>query len=396
MYVRHIERHEYEEADHVKLIAFGRTAQAPKNDADDPDAIYNSLVACFDDAGTITARARNIDYRCMFDGNEVFMSGLSGVASAAHARGRGRVRAIIRYLLQEDYARGVLLGALFPFSHAYYRRFGYALSSERQLIRVKTQSLHPFSSCSFDAHMHRLADGFADIRTITNRMSARYNLAMRLSDRQYRKACGGDPVLHGDYRFILYDAQGAPCAWLHYTDHAHRADAFTARVHALEYVDLPALLCAFGFLYGLRARHEYVEFPLPCDVNILRLLPEAKTAHCMRVPYGMARIVNVRAMLEQMHHPEGTGGYTIGVTDDILHENDGVFCVTYQGGKAAVSSAPHNKPDLRVSIGTLTQLVLGYISLDEAAVLPGVHVADSAPVLGRVFARKPTLLSYHF
>ena len=78
MIVRHIERHEFDESEKIKSIAFARKITTPKNDADDPDAIYPSILGCFDDDGRMMARLRNIDYQCTFDGNILPVTGLSG------------------------------------------------------------------------------------------------------------------------------------------------------------------------------------------------------------------------------------------------------------------------------------------------------------------------------
>ena len=244
--------------------------------------------------------------------------------------------------------------------------------------------------------MHRLDDGFADIRLITNRMSARYNLAIRPSDRQYKKACGGDAVQHGDYRFILYDTQNAPCAWLYYTDHEDESGKCTARVHMLEYTGTPALLCALGFLYGLRARYASVELHLPHNENILYLLNQPNDVACTATPYGMARILNVQAVLELMRHPKSAGSYVLHVMDKMLPDNDGVYTVSYIHGKSHVTRTPQCTPDLRLNIGMLTQLALGYVGLEQAYVQPEIEVLSNKAVLHNVFVRKPTLLSYHF
>lgn len=396
MHVRHIARHEFEAAEAIKLIAFGRKQVTAPNDADDPDAIFQSVIVCCDDDDNITARARNIDYRCMFDGHEVLMTGLSGVASLPEARGLGRVRAIVSFLFAEDRARGVLLGTQFPFSHAYYRRFGYEIASERQVVRIPTPALSPFSSLPFFVKMHRLSDGFEDLRAVSTRMSARFNLGMRLTDRQFAKVCGGDPLVFGDYRYVLCDTDGTPCAYLYYTDRDQGSGNITARVEILEYVDQKALLCALGFLYGLRARYTHVELPLPTTERLQRHLPEPADATTELAPYGMARILNVAGTLEKMRHPGGRGSYALCVRDEMIPDNDGVYTISYRDAVASVSKTPKAAPDLICDIGTLTQLVLGYCALDEITTKTGVTITNNDATLRSVFVRKPTFLSFHF
>ena len=243
--------------------------------------------------------------------------------------------------------------------------------------------------------MHENEEGYADIRTISSAMNARYNLGMHLSDRQFLKSLGGNATMHGDYRFILY-RQDKPCAYLLYTDQVSPDGVCTAEVQLLEYIDDHALLCALGFLYRLRARYAYVRIPLPQDVSFLRLLPEPKNAALSLYPYGMARILNVETTLSQMHHPEGSGRYVLKVSDEMIPDNVGIYTVTYWDGNVAVQRTPDGWPDISLTIGTLTQLVLGYATPAEAALKPGVEICGVEQALNAVFVRKPTYLSFHF
>ncbi len=394
MTVRYIERSEFTDSELIKSIAFARKAMTPRNDADDPDVIYKSIIGCFDEQGHMAARARNIDYTCTFDGKQVPMTGLSGVASLPQTRNQGYVRAIARFAFEQDRKRGVVFNSLFPFSHAYYRRFGYEIASEQQLVRIPTEDLSGYARLAFTARMHKDEDGYEQIRAISSAMNSRYNLGMHLNDRQFLKSLGGDALLHGNYRFILY-RQEKPCAYLLYTDNAGPDGVCTAEVEQLEFVDDQALLCALGFLYRLRARYQYIRFQLPSDISFLRLLPEPKNADLMLRSYGMARILNVETAILSMRHPKSGGQYVLCVHDGMIPDNEGVYTVTY-ADNVMVEKKPERAPDLSLDIGTLTQLVLGYSTLAEALIKTGVEVHGNEQTLSEVFIKKPTYLSFHF
>ncbi len=395
MGIRHITRDEYEIANDIKYIAFHRKQDTPKNDADDPDAIYQSLIAYYDEAGVMTARIRNIDYTILFEGEPVMAGGISGVASAAEARGRGRVRDILQYVFDEDHKRGCLFSTLFPFSHAYYRKFGYELCAYQQTVRLPIEQLSAFAQMPLRAVLHREADGFDVIREIESRMLHRYNMAMLLTDRQYKKALGGDPVVHGDYRYILSDPNGTPCAYLYFTAETQDG-ACCAMVHAMAYTDLQALKRVLGFLYGLRAQYATAQLPLPVDVDLLQLLPEpARQVRASVHPYGMARILDTQAVLSRLRHPSGTGAYTIRVLDPTYLPNQGTYAVSYENGRASVSRT-QLQPDLIVDVGTLTQLVLGTHALDSVLWKDSVSLLQNEQTLRAVFVPKPVYFPHHF
>ena len=227
MTIRHITRDEYDIANDIKYIAFLKSPAPQKNDADDPDAIYSSIVGYFDDGGTMTARIRNMAYEAFFEGKRVPIGAICAVASSPEARGRGRIRELFQYALKEDYDRGALFSTLFPFSHGYYRNLGYELCAHLQKVRVPIEELRGFAGMPCTAKLHRLSDGFDVIRQIEARMFQPYNPCMLLTDRQYKKALGGDPVLHGDYRYILSDPDGTPCAYVYFTAQSHQGQTLS-------------------------------------------------------------------------------------------------------------------------------------------------------------------------
>ena len=394
MGIRHITRDEYDAANEIKYIAFHRKPFAFKNDADNPDAIYHSLIGYYDEVGTMTACMRNIDYDIFFEGACVPACGITNVVSSPEARGRGRIREIFQYVFDEDRARGRLFSMLYPFSHVYYRQFGYALCAYRQTVRIPIEQLSPYAHMPMRARLHREADGFDAIRRIESRMLSRYNMAMLLTDRQYRKALGGDAYTHGDYRYILSDPTGTPCAYLYFT--AESTDgACCAAIHALAYTDTLALQRVFGFLYGLRAQYAFAQLLLPIDIDLLQMLPEPQYAKADIVPYGMARILDVQAVLSRMRHPQGHGTYTLRVSDPFSPANEATYTVSYEHGRATVCQT-QRQPDLIVDVGTLTQLVLGTQALDCVLWKESVSLLQNEQTLHAVFVQKPVYFPHHF
>ena len=244
------------------------------------------------------------------------------------------------------------------------------------------------------AKLHRLSDGFDVIRQIEARMFQPYNPCMLLTDRQYKKALGGDPVLHGDYRYILSDPDGTPCAYVYFTAQSHQGQTIAA-VDALAYTHLSALQRTLGFLYGLRAQYAYVELPLPMDADLLQMLPEPKRAEVCIVPHGMARLVHTQEALRRMRHPAGTGAYTVRVLDPICPFNEGTYTVSYENGCVSASRT-QLQPDLIADVGTFTQLVLGTYALDSVLWKDSVSLLQNEQTLRAVFVPKPVYFPHHF
>ncbi|MBQ9988175.1 MAG: GNAT family N-acetyltransferase [Clostridia bacterium] len=395
MTIRHIKEHEYDEANYIKYIAFGRKADTLKNDADDPAAIWPDVVVACDDENKITARARNIHYTMMFDGRETPITGVSGVGSLPEARGKGRVRDIIRFVNREDRADGNLFSTLYPFSHQFYARFGYALVSELDTARFPISAVAPFlKQASYSVRRHLLEDGFEDMRAIQRAGLKNMNLAQILTDRQFKKSLGGDPLIHGDYRYILYNDDKAPIAWLYYTDH-ETSEHCTMKVHAAEWVDRKAFISLLSFIASFSARYDQVEMPLPTHWPFLSIVPEPKLVTLTRTPNGMARALDPAAVLRAMRHPAGAGAYRIAVEDDFLPENSGVYAVSFNNGAVSVEKT-EGAADICCQIGAFTQLVLGYLTPADMIGRDDVAIHGNEETLNRVFVHKATGLPHHF
>ncbi|WP_143321795.1 sterol carrier protein domain-containing protein [Clostridium sp. HBUAS56010] len=90
-----------------------------------------------------------------------------------------------------------------------------------------------------------------------------------------------------------------------------------------------------------------------------------------------------------MHHPDDKGSYRLKVEDEFLPHNSGVYTVSYSNGKArSVLQTPMGDADMKVSIQTLCQMVLGSIDLNAAAYRFGSEIYSNQDTLKKVFVEK--------
>lgn len=89
------------------------------------------------------------------------------------------------------------------------------------------------------------------------------------------------------------------------------------------------------------------------------------------------RGVDVIDALEAVPYPEERAGtLTIGVEDDTAAWNDGQFELSVSDRQGEFRRVEGNDPDVRLDIGTLAQVVVGYHSVEEARELAGLWVAS--------------------
>ncbi len=87
----------------------------------------------------------------------------------------------------------------------------------------------------------------------------------------------------------------------------------------------------------------------------------------------MLRIINVQSVLEQIHYPTWIqGSFTFSVIDNQCPWNNQIFTIDIKDGRAAVDAISnssttnnHIQLDFKCDIGSLSQLIAGYLSYDK-------------------------------
>ena len=117
-----------------------------------------------------------------------------------------------------------------------------------------------------------------------------------------------------------------------------------------------------------------------------------------QVPDVMARVLDVKALLEANRYPQAGGHFTIRV-EDTLPFTTGTYRVEYEKGKAEVTRLSQDAPyDLLAPMQAFTQLVYGYehYTADNAVYLPGVRLENSAEDFFAAFPKRNNGLFEHF
>ena len=79
----------------------------------------------FWDDGTLMAHVINNAFTVYLNGKTVKAGGIGAVSTLTEYRRSGAVRAIMQKILPSAYENGEIVSTLFPFNHAFYRKFGY-------------------------------------------------------------------------------------------------------------------------------------------------------------------------------------------------------------------------------------------------------------------------------
>lgn len=369
------------------------TAELEKNVAakSETDAPY---IGFFNEEGILTACMELPEFTMRYEGGWVRMVGLGGVASLPEYRFGGAIRQIVETAFRQMRENGAVFSTLYPFSHPYYRQFGYELCHLLPEYEIPIEALSKFR-CTSKVRMLGPDDPLDGLQTVFDAHFLRCNLAVRREDRHWREQIGKDPYKERRYTYLLEDENG-PSAYLVLAAKETGEDERLAHVYEMAFVRPQGLSDLLGFLYRLSAQYQKTRLSLPEGIPLPALLDESYRVKARYDNQPMARLIHLQRALELKRHFEGAV-YTLQVRDNVLAGNDGFFSVRCEGGVVSVEREQEMETaDLEIDVRTLTQLLLGFLSMDEALYKQDVQVNANLETLRGVFVKRPVFLTDHF
>ena len=379
------------EASLISTVAFHMRMEDPEKSREESLKETKEDWGAFAEDGKMMARIINNRYDTWLDGHIVPNGGIGAVSTLPEYRNTGAVRAIFDRLLPEAYRAGEVISTLYPFSHAFYRKFGYETVRWRNDYEFSPSVLSGYRF-SGTAELWKPGDPVAEYTGLYNRFASGFNLAMRRDDRMMLEDhIKGEYYRDRKFAYLLREG-GKPVAYLVFQDIRHDPAAILS-VQDLAWDGRPGFEAILGFLARFTADYGTVRLFLPSCLELLSVIrcPRAYDIQQTARQDYMIRPVNARKLLEIMRKPEGSS-FVIRIEGDMqIPENNGTWSV------GAGGVVPTEKgPDLAVSVQALGQLAAGCVSLSEAMLRPDVAVSGNLAALEKVFVRKPVLVEDHF
>lgn len=394
MPVREIRPEERADFERLESIAFA----SPLSEEDlrrrlerEPEAV---CLGHFDSAGTLTAGMVLPEYQMRYEDRFVPMVGVGGVASLPEYRYQGAIRRVFEAAFARMREGGAVFSALYPFSHPYYRQFGYELCQLTARYTLPVDALRSFR-CEATVRRIEPGDPFDGLQAVYDAHFARCNMAIRREARHWQGLVTKEPLRERVYTYLLQDAQG-PCAYVVFAAQNVGEYSKEMRVREIAFAHPKGLRDALGFLYRLAPQYGKAILTLPDGVPLHAVLPESYDASADIFSHPMARVVDLPRALALKPHPAGAA-YTLRVHDAMIPGNDGLFAVQCEAAGVSVRRLEADAPaDLEAGVQQITQLLLGFLSLDEALYSPQVTLRASGDVLRRIFVKRPVYLTEFF
>ena len=380
-----------EELDRVREL-FALAFRIPmKRDAEqEPDEALHW--AAFDGGGQMMSAITVPTYQMWFDGQPVRLGGIGGVSTLPQYRRRGGIRACFEALLPELYRREYDFSYLYPFSTAFYRKFGYECCVQKQLVTVDLRLLRT----SYFEGTYRLAepgrDLSEDVWVVDQAWYRAYNMGVLHGQSDYRWVTGLDPAAGDKYLYVWYD-NGAPSAYVRF-----QPEGDTLQCDRFRFTSARGFRALLGLLQTMSTDRIHARFYLPESKALRYLLPEWSlgAVRWQLLCGGMVRVVRVREVLEKAKCI-GTGQVTLEITDHQIPENTGVYRVSFRDGRVTQAARTDAAPDAALTIPALSALISGVCSFNEAAQwMPGAELKNPNPALDQLFYKKEMFIEEDF
>lgn len=369
------------------------------NDSSSRDNLYwmERYAAFDDDDKTMMSFFVAKPYPIHFDGEHCAMTGIGGVATLPQYRRRGGIRGCFEKALVDMYESGYEFSYLYPFSTAYYRKFGYELCLEKLQYKLKlaflpNYNVEGYCELAEPGNLH-----MEEIKSIQKNWQRKYNMMVENEDCDYLWLAKTNPVKEQVYTYLYKDRIGTPKGYFCFK----LQDSPEGRIldcHRFVYTDLEGFKGLLNLAKSFSSDHMFIRFALPTDQYITALLPEWSmgAGSCERLLGGMARVIHVQNVLQKARY-KGTGEISIAINDSYIKENTGIFYVEFKDGQA-ISVTKDNSlcADITLLITDFSRLIIGCLETEQIAFLENVTINTNLDTLRKVFYKKPIMLTEYF
>lgn len=395
MIVRKASKEEYRRINELFAICFetpySNCPIDPEHDTDDHWAAYT-------DDGEMMSNFCVPFFDVQFDGNCCKMAGIGGVATLPQYRRQGGIRACFEAALTDMYEKGIHFSYLFPFSTAYYRKFGYECCVQKYQWVVDLQLLNPLKTGGSFRLAEKASPMTDAIRAVDEVWEAKYNMMVLHKAEDYDWTEGFDPAAKQEFTYVFFDREGCPKAYCTFKA-LSESDGRNLVCSRFCFTDKDGFHGLLELFKCLSADHRYAKFPTPAQPGLQYLMPEWSLGAArwnLQASCGMVRVINVKSVLEKAKYL-GTGSAVIAVTDPQIPQNNGSFAVTFRDGRAVSVEKTDASPDVILTIPTFSALIAGVCDFDEAVPsFNGLNVLTDTPSLRQVFYRKPLMIVDYF
>lgn len=288
------------------------------------------------------------------------LGGVAAVSSPPEHRRGGNVRLLCRTLLEECRGRGIGLAALWPFSHGFYRQFGWAIATTFTDYEAPPEQLAAAGRTDAGRFEPVGPDDWERLEQVQRAHGEGTTLSRKRSEQWWRNRTFD----HGDETPWAY-------AWLRgdeirgYVVYTFDNEDDSRRLRVLDFsaVDREARHHLLGLLGTHDSQVETVTLTLAQETTLLDDVDDPDEVDCSARAGPMVRLSDVPLVLGSCPYPDAVETTVVIEISDPLSVVDGRYELSVSDGSGTCEETPA-EPEATVDVGTLSQLVVGYRGVD--------------------------------
>lgn len=318
---------------------------------------YNTIVV--EEEASIVSSLQLNQYKIKLNNKEYDTSYVVGVSTLPEARGRGYMKHIMDFTLNELYKKDQLISILMPIDYRLYRKYGYEHCYDQIEYEINIEDLKGFKS---SGNLIKAGlDNINEMINIGNCFLENLN-GIVIRDEHYYKNLFKEVESEDGHIYIHKNDESDG-----YIIYFINGDNIFIR--ELYYKNINALKGMLKFIYNHNTQCKTVNITSPVDDKIRFILSNPRNITMKLKPFMMGRIINFKKYMESLHIESNyKSSLIISVKDDYIKENNKIFKLTLESNKLNVEYGKFDY-DVEFDINTLSQLAFSYINGREAYIL---------------------------
>lgn len=299
---------------------------------------------------------------------------MCGCTTAPEYRGQGIMRNLVSTYLEQTAGAGIPLSLCVPFDYKTLERYGWRTAYMYKQYTLAPQSIPPYTvkgSIKIAALEQR---PITELSAVYAKFVQKLNGYSKRSTDEWKRILDDLIVNFGGNCVVYYDKSGTPAGYMLYLIHGSEM-----RVYEMAYTSKTASDSMYAFMKNHSSQIKEITIKLPeNDISHLDFC-DSRNAVTL-CPFVSARITSVTAALAYVCE-KAENDVRIQVIDRMVPSNNAVFAVSRNGVVRTDA-----QPDVTIDIGTLTQLFMGFISVEEAEYMN--MAAGNTDMLKPLFEKK--------
>lgn len=344
-------------------------------------------VVCCDDEKAIASIQLN-QYKIMLNEKEENVSYVVGVSTMPEARGKGIMKKMMKFSLDEMYKRGQNVSLLMPIDFRLYRRYGYENCYDILEHRIDMEELSGFR---IEQNVRRLTvDDINELIKLYDSVN-KMNNGYVIRDRFRFENMFAEAEADGSYIYGIEDKSGKLSGYMVYS-----MDSGTLFVRELYFTDISTLKTAIGFIYNHNTQCSKAVIMEDIRNSVGRVIRNPRKTETVQKQFMMGRVINFDGVLDSMVSECNLGvnaddSIKVAIKDDYIESNNAVYDIRVSDDGITYEKFEYNEEnsDVSMNINCISQLVFSYIDIDEADFVYNLGISDAKKeVLKRLFVKK--------